>query len=466
MMNFSMFSQKEIEALAAAAERVLAEAGVRVEHEGIFNKLSSAGALCDANTKIVKFPADLLRGLLSTVPESFDISGINGRIKTMAFGSGPVINGIVTDPWILDYPSGEPRRPKISDVERNIKIHQAVGTDSIYRMVMDVEEFQGPSSQWHALEAVLKNSDRHHVAAPTSLDVLKTTLEIMEVYNGGSSVSGKGMLLVGIPILSPLTFTELYGDLLVTSLEAGCDVMATVCPITGATSPYSKIGSLIQGHAESAAFAAITQLIKPGANVLSMNSPSLMDMSRGFDLYHVMDKLLWKLAAAELFRHQGLLSGSEISGSIPARYDMQTGAESILFMAAAKLCEVPFLSGLGTCCDANGVSAENILIQRSFLNAFEFFEKGFDIGDIEANISSIGHIGPSGNFLTDDMTIERLRGCEFFNDRLFDYSREPDSPSMLERAHRRAMEIERDFVSPVPGEIQDDLTRYFEKLYK
>ena len=37
---------------------------------------------------------------------------------------------------------------------------------------------------------------------------------------------------------------------------------------------------------------------------------------------------------------------------------------------------------------------------------------------------------------------------------------------MLERAHARVLEIERDFVSPVPGKTQEELTRYFEGLYR
>ena len=462
----TMFSQKELERLVEATEQILFKTGVKVEHKGIFKKLSDAGAICDASTGTVRFPPDILHKLLSTVPRSFKLGGINGFEKICSFDAEHAINGIVIDPWILDYPSGKARRPSLSDIERNTKIQQTLGVDSIYRMIMDVSDYNDSTSPWHALEIMLKNNDRAHVCAPITIDELKIILEALQISNGGASFAGKGLVQVAIPIRSPLTFSQLYGDLLIESLNAGCNIQVTVCGMTGATAPFSKMGAFLEGHAENVAFAAITQLLKPGASFMSMNSPSAVNMKTGHDLYYSIEKLIWKVASVELFQYHGLIGGVEITGSIPARYDMQTGGESALFTTFAQLCNAPYLSGLGSCYNANGLSSEMIIIQNSFLNAIKFAQAGLDMNDIEASLASIHEIGPDGNFLMDDMTLERIRGNELFKDEMFDYSCQTDAPSMLERAHTRVLEIERDFVSPVSGKIQDDLTRYFEKIYK
>ncbi len=466
MIKMTMLSKSDLEKLVESTETILFQTGIKVEHKEIFKKLVDAGALCDPATGIVKFPPEVLRCLLSTVPKSFIQSGINGHEKICAFDTKPSLNGIVIDPWIMYYPTGHPRRPTLKDVETNTRIQQTLGVDSIYRMIMDVSEYNDNTSPWRALEVMLKNNDRAHVCAPITVDELKTILEALQVSNGGKSFADTGLVQVAIPMLSPLTFSNLYGELLLESLSAGCNIQVTVCGMTGATAPFSKMGAFLEGHAESVAFAAITQMLKPGAPVMSMNSPSTVNMQLGHDLYYSMEKLIWKVASQELFQYHGLIGGIEVTGSIPARYDMQTGGESALFMAFAKLCNAPYLSGMGSCFNANGLSSEMILMQHSYLNAIQFAQNGLDMSDIAASMASIHEIGPSGNFLMDDLTIERIRGNEMFKDDLFDYSNDITSPAMLQRAHQRVLEIEEDFISPVPGHIQDDLTRYFEKLYK
>ena len=69
-----------------------------------------------------------------------------------------------------------------------------------------------------------------------------------------------------------------------------------------------------------------------------------------------------------------------------------------------------------------------------------------------------------GSFLTDDLTLEMLRGDEFFQNPLFGYSEsEPETRrSMLERAHERVETVAAGFFSPLPGgELQEKLRRYF-----
>ncbi len=466
MLKMSLFSESQLDRMVEATEKILFTTGVKVEHPGIVKKLADAGAYCDAGTQIVRFPAALLRKLLSMVPKSITYRGINGFEKVCSFDAAPTVNGIVIDPWILDYPSGKPRRPVLADIERNTKIQQTLGVDTIYRMIMNVSDCGDITSPWRALEVMLKNNDRTHVLAPVTRDELKMMLEALQVANGGASIRGSGLVQVAVPIRSPLVFSKLYGDLLIDSIEAGCSVQVTVCGMTGATAPYSKMGAFLAGCAENAAFAAISQLIKPGTPFMSMNSPSTVNMKTGQDLYYSAEKLIWKIAATELFRYQGLLGSVELAGAIPARYDMQSGAESALFIAFAKLCGAPYLSGIGSCCNANGLSSEMIVIQDAILKAVQFVQNGLDMDDIEAGIASIDAVGPDGNFLMDDMTLERIRSAEMFQSDIFDYSCLPDGPSMLERAHSRVLEIERDFVSPVPGKIQEDLTRYFETLYR
>ncbi len=86
---------------------------------------------------------------------------------------------------------------------------------------------------------------------------------------------------------------------------------------------------------------------------------------------------------------------------------------------------------------------------------------------LEEGNRSIAAQGPGGNFLMDDLTLKLLRSDEFFSSSLFDTSGGyAPAPSILENAHRRVEALTAEYSSPVPGNIQERLKRYFHDLYR
>ena len=84
----------------------------------------------------------------------------------------------------------------------------------------------------------------------------------------------------------------------------------------------------------------------------------------------------------------------------------------------------------------------------------------------DPSVETIGRVGPGGHYLTDELTLELLRSDEFFDNEVFDYSGTCGPyPSMLERAHEKAEAIVADFESPVSGNVQEALRRFFHDEY-
>ena len=148
------------------------------------------------------------------------------------------------------------------------------------------------------------------------------------------------------------------------------------------------------------------------------------------------------------------------------RYDQQNGAEGMLFMLAACQSKASILAGIGSCYNANGMSAEMMLIHTAWLEAARFLSQGIDLDLLDASLASIQRAGPGGHYLTDDLTLERLRSGEFYTHPLFDQSGAYGPyPSLLERAHGQVEEMVAGFQSPVPERIQEGLRRYFHDQY-
>jgi trimethylamine:corrinoid methyltransferase-like protein len=142
------------------------------------------------------------------------------------------------------------------------------------------------------------------------------------------------------------------------------------------------------------------------------------------------------------------------------RYDQQNGAEGMLFMLAAYESGSAILSGIGSCYNANGMSAEMMVIHAAWLDAARFLNRGIDTEGLDEALESITRVRPGGHYLADDLTLKMLRTDEFFGNELFDHSENCGShQSLLERAHRKVGALVAGFESPVPGKVQQDLRR-------
>ncbi len=466
-MKIKVLSEDQIERIKLLTEEMIENVGFRVEHGGLLKTAAKAGAVVDESSQMVKITAKLLRELLSKVPRSYIARGIDGKEYNLG-GGRQYIGAIVTDPWIVDYKTMEPRRPCLEDVRTNTILSQRnEDVASIGRMDFPVTDYKDDTSSLRALEIHLLNHAKHYNVYAGSLEGFRQWLDIGKVLSHGGDLAGSKLMTVAVAIVSPLILTDINAELLLGATANSFTVIPTICPMAGTTSPYSKDATLLQGNVENIFLAALTQMVKPGNPYLYAFGPSVSNMKTGHDLYYTLDKIPWKIATTELAKSYCIPTSAECGGTLSPRYDMQSGAESMLFMLTAQNSGADIISGLGSCYNANGLSSEMIVIQSEWLKAAEYLGHGISTEYLEEGIESIKTQGPGGNFLTDDLTIKNLRSNEFFAGNLFDTSGGYETaPTLLRNAHTKVEELTSGYKSPVPENIQEGLKRYFHDLYK
>jgi trimethylamine--corrinoid protein Co-methyltransferase len=460
-----MASDSQIEQIRNAALHHIEQHGFVVQHAALLARAQARGAKVDETTGRVRLSPALCTELMAGVPSRYTIGNILGETWEVG-GPRQVANAIVTDPWIIDYTTREPRRPCLEDVRRHTMVaDQLDPVVAISRMDYPVTDDSGPHSSLRALETHLLHHTRHYMVMAASLESFEQWRALAEILGQGGAVGH--LFSSGIALGSPLVLNELNGDLLTRSVEMGFAVVPTVCPMAGSTSPYSLAGTLLQAHIEVLMVALMTQILRPGHPVQYVSGLSVTDMRNGSDLYYTMDKVLWKTAAVQLGLAEKMPVGAECGGTLTHRYDPQCGAEGMLFMLAAHASGAHLLSGFGSCHNAVGMSAEMMVMQQSYLNAARHLSRGIRTDGPLLGLESLERVGPGGQFLDDDLTVDLLRSDEFFHDEIFDLSGgQGNSKGFLERAHERVEQMVASHTSRVPGEIQEALRRYFRELYR
>lgn len=466
-MKIKVLSENQIEEIKQLTEEIIANVGFKVEHDGLLKIAAKAGAIVDETSQIVKIPAKLLRELLSRVPKSYIVKGIDKKEYHIGEDS-QYIASIVTDPWIIDYKTREPRRPSLDDVRRNTILSQKnEQVAMISRMDFPVTDYNGAESSYKALELHLLNHAKHYSVFVTSMESLQQWLEIGQILLQGGELSNSGLMTVAVAVISPLKLVRFNCEILLEAAARNFAVIPTICPMSGTTSPYTKDTTLLQGNVENIFLAAMTQMINSGNPFLYAFGPSVSNMNTGHDLYYTMDKILWKVATAELAKSYCIPTSAECGGTMSHRYDMQSGAESMLFMLTAQNSGAAILAGVGSCYNANGLSSEMIVIQSAWLEVAKFLSRGINMEYLRQGIESIKTQKHGGNFMVDNLTMKILGSSEFFENDLFDISGGYEhSVSMLEKAHQKVEELTEGYESPLPEKLQEDLKRYFHDLTK
>lgn len=447
----------EIEQVIDGTEEILEKVGFVVENEEILKIAKKRGAFIDETSGRIKLPHELLHELLGCCPSEYRISDLNGREYTIGDRNRYCL-AIVTDPWVIDYRTQLPRRPTLEDIRRNTIVGQSIpDVITMSRMDFPVTDFSDETSSWHALLEHLLHQNKHITFMSSSLEQYRIFKEIVEILKDGLPAE-KNILSVAIAVVSPLKLGNWNAEVLLDTCRNNIPVFPTICPMAGMTSPYSKIGTLLQVNTENIFIAALSQMLKPGIPYRYTAGSSIMDLRTGYDRYYTLEKVFEKLFIGQLARRYNLPSGVECGGTMGYRFDGQSGAEGVLFMLAAYKSGAHMLQGIGSCYNAMGMSAEMMIIHTVWLEVAKYLDRGIGFDNLQEAIESIKNAGPGGNFLTDNLTLKNLRSGEFFYNELFG---ETEGKSMIERAHNKVEELISNFESPLKDNVKEKLVRYF-----
>jgi trimethylamine--corrinoid protein Co-methyltransferase len=460
-----VLSDAEMETIHRKSLEILEQCGILVEDAACRAVLVKAGARADATDR-VRLPRQLVEEARATVPSEFRLYNAHGaalRIgtDTRVFGS------LVIDPWIMDYSTQKPRRPRLDDVVRHTRLGEALpSVGFLHRMDMPPEDIGGEAAYVRTLEAFAVNTTKPMLAAPASLPTLRNWLEVGEILGGGTPAGQKPRLMMLAPLTTPLTFNSINAAIMREGIAAGYPFGAQTEPIAGSTAPLSFAGGVLAGNCENLFLLVLSQLLRPGAGFTYSTGNALTDLATGRVIFYNADKVLWKIATAQMARFYGVPTEGELTGSLVGRHDTQNGIELALLMLPTVLNGGGMFNGMGSCYNACGLSAEMLVMQADTLELLTRIAAGIEVSDRTLAAESIISVGPGGTFLMEPLTIEMLRSGEFYTggcfDRLGEQSPNRAEDSMLARAHER-VEALAARPAALPAGLADEIHRWAER---
>jgi trimethylamine--corrinoid protein Co-methyltransferase len=219
----------------------------------------------------------------------------------------------------------------------------------------------------------------------------------------------------------------------------GIPVTCAPAPISGATAPATLAGTLSQMHAEALAGVALVQVFAPGSKVLYGAVPTAMDLRTMEYTMGSVEMAMMNASAVQLARRYKLPIYASAGVTESKRPDIQAGVEkafSSLMVAMAGADCIHLAAGMLD--SGNSISYEQYAIDNEIIGMIHRVLAGIRINEDTIGLEVIERVGPGGNYVLENHTVEHMMS-EFFYPSLgvrhsFDIWEEKGRPSMLSRA--------------------------------
>jgi trimethylamine--corrinoid protein Co-methyltransferase len=252
---------------------------------------------------------------------------------------------------------------------------------------------------------------------------------------------------------SPLSYSNNTTEILIRYAELGLPLAIAPCPVSGGTSPVTLAGTLVQINAEFLAGFVLAQILHRGIDVKYTGRPLPMNLRTGNATFGSVEIGLMSAALVQLARRYRVCSDVYGLGTRSRRLDEQAAFEKALSGLIVGLAGADLVAAAGLLDDALTSSPEQLVIDDELLGMILRSGRGITVNPATLALEAIQRVGPGGNYLTDEHTLQFLRQEHYLPRLVYQRNHSPeahDEGSLLEAAQARARAILQSHAPPLP----------------
>ncbi len=472
--TLQILTEDEIEAIYYSALRVLAETGVRVYEEEGVELAYSHGAIVEDTTEkssLVKIPSWMVDKARSTLPERVVVTGPpdkdGERKHVMDLYKNQIYYGTGSDtPFTLDPYNGERRRATYKDVKNFAKLAQALpNIDFFMSLGITQDTAVGTYDRWQYL-AMLEGTNKPINITAVDIEGLKDQLEMAYIRLGGKEEWKKAPAFsLYIEPVSPLSHSEEVVQKLLFCCDNDIPFVYTPCPLAGATAPCTLAGTAVQALTESLFGIVLSQLRKPGSQVIIGGLMSNMDMKTSVYCYGSPEMALLSAAYTDITKWLRVPEYETAGCSDTKIFDEQALMEATFNITTAGLIGGNMIHDVGYIEQGLTSCPEMLVASDEIIDRTKRILRGIPVTDESMALGVMDEVGPGGHYLAHDHTYDRFK-TEIWRPKLSDRKDFNDwskagSKTYQERVHERMIELLEAEVEPL---LEEDMYKELRQI--
>ncbi len=438
-----LLTRTKLNKIDAAGRELLDRVGIKILDQELCRRLHQTGARIDFDNLRVRMPDSWLDRQLAMAPRQFTLYSRNGAddlllgAKRVHFGNG----GRVFQ--ILDLQTGDMRPTLLRDIADTAALVEELPHIRFFIIPCQAHDLAAEAYHLNDFFQAISHTTKHVMGGCDHLTGVRQMHQLAAIVAGDAeALRRRPFVSVITNPISPLTIDGQTLKIVEFCARNGIPLTCAPAPIAGATAPATLGGVLSQLHAEALATIALTQFFKPGAPILYGAVPSTMDL-RTMNLAIGSVETSMLNTAAVALAHKYKLPIYASAGLTDSKLpDVQAGFEKGVSTLLVGRSGADFIHlAAGMLDSGNAIALEQYVIDNEILGMIHRILRGIDITRETLAVDCIEAVGPGGNFVMEDHTIDHMMDQFFYPDlsvRMpYDLWKDKDKPTPLSRAREK-----------------------------
>ena len=316
--------------------------------------------------------------------------------------------------FCMDAQTKERRYANVTDVEEFGIVSQWCESIDLVGVPLNPMDVPPCSTLLHATKALFMTTTKPLFLSTESCDVVKSLMEMMKAVAGTEDIGKRPNAILQLSPSSPLFWDANVAEGVVATCEAGVPLTILPEPMSGVSSPYSVAGLLTEHNIELLSGTVISQLVNPGTPILYGASWTCYDMRFSNPLIGCPESALLTIAGCQMARFYGMPSHTTATNTDSNAHDEHHAWESVLNNFCAMNGQNDIVMNSGMFATGLTTSLEQLVIDNEVNRIIKRMMRGIEVTEESIAAESIMEVGPGGNFLMEDLTLDNLYTDEFF----------------------------------------------------
>jgi trimethylamine--corrinoid protein Co-methyltransferase len=471
--QYKPLSEGEVPRIHRAALSVLERTGVEILESECRYLFEQAGAKVDKARNRVFIPSGLVEASLKQANRQVVLYSKDGqtdldlRSKRVHLGTGGA--AII----ILDLETGRARETCLRDLYDVGRLVETLDNIHFYLRPVVARELSNDDIDLNTFYASLTATNKHVMGG------CYFAAKVAEIKQMASLMAGGEDNFLERPFLSfnlgymvsPLRFAAETTETLTAAIRAGIPAALVTAPQSGATSPASLVGTLVQTIAEELAGLTYVQLVRPGHPVLQGGMPLVADLRTGSTAGGSAELALMNAASAQMSHFYGIPIYNTCALTDSKLPDIQAGFEKGLTTAVTALAGAEYNHhAAGMLESMLAVAYEQYIIDDDINGQVMRLVRGLEVTEESLSVDIIHEVcNGEGHYLGHPQTLA-LMNTEYYYPHTADRATRADWEAaggldMREKARRQARQtLHTFFPEIVPEEVDRRIRSEFNIL--
>ncbi len=363
--KLELLNKAFIEKIIDEAFTILENTGIFVENKEALFLFSEAGMKIDNTLHRVYIDQELVKDCLGLTPPVIKLYDRTGKKEYIVGRDEVHFDPGSAATAILDHESQEQRKASTEDLVKFVRLTDSLEYLNFQSTGLISGDIPDIIADSYRLYVGLQYSAKPIVTGTFRVEGFKPMFDMLVAIRGNAkALAEKPLAIFDACPSPPLKWSNLTAQSLIDSARAGIPSELISMGLTGATSPVTLAGTLVQHVAENLCGLVICQLAKKGSSVIFGGSPSSFDMRRGTTPMGAIETMMIDSAYAQIGKYLNLPTHAYMGLSDSKINDSQAGLETGIGAILAALSGINVISGPGMLNFESCQSLEKLVIDN------------------------------------------------------------------------------------------------------